>query len=257
MDMTSSTDGILRYQARADRRRKLLYPTLRTLLRLLCRTEINGTDNIPTTGPTILMMNHMQFIDPVVVTMAVRQRWVISMAKAETLDTPLPRLMMHLWGNYTVQRGTVDRVALKTTLMILNSGRMVLIAPEGTRNRNGLQHPRDGMAYIAHKTSAVIVPTAVVGADDWGARLKRLRRAYAEVYFGRAFQINIGPDARLTRPMRAAIMREAMYQLALTIPERYAAKRGIYSDVHNATTHYIQTLTRSEPTPQPDQQPIG
>jgi hypothetical protein len=59
---------------------------------------------------------------------------------------------------------------------------------------------------------------------------------------GRPFRFRLPDDQRMTRIIRQHMIREAMYQLALAIPEEYAALRGAYSDIENATTEYIEFL---------------
>lgn len=202
--------------------------------------EVEGLEHLPATGPTVLMMNHMAFIDPVVVTASVQNRYVIAMAKAETMKDWFPRLVVNLWGNFTVKRGEADRQAIQNSIALLQRGHLLLIAPEGTRNpETGLQAPKDGMAYILHKADALVVPTAVVGASDWSQRLKRWRRAYAHISFGRPFRFVLGEGERLNREIRQKMMQEAMYQLARTIPDSYADKRGCYQDLSRSSTHYL------------------
>ena len=117
-----------------------------------------------------------------------------------------------------------------------------MIAAEGTRCPNGLGEPKDGVAYIAHKTDAVVVPTAIVGAQDWKDRLKRLNKAYASVTFGQPFRFSLNGAPRLTKAMREDMMQEAMYQIAQLIPDEEAEKRGNFQDLANITTEYLNFL---------------
>lgn len=224
-----------------DRRRRVLHALLRGIGFRLCNVESEGLQHIPASGPTILMMNHVSFIDPIVLTAIVPHRYVISMAKAEVIENWFFRAFVNLWGNYVVHRGEVDRTALTNSIELLKSGHLVLIAPEGTRNPQGLQEPRDGMAYIAAHAGAAVVPAAIMGVHDWGQRVKRLQRAYARVHFGRPFRFRFGGDGeRLSKGTRTRMMREAMYQLAQLFPEPYAALRGRYADLSQATTQYLE-----------------
>jgi 1-acyl-sn-glycerol-3-phosphate acyltransferase len=238
--MVDSVQELIERQPALHRRRRLLHPLLRLLLRVLCKIEATGLENFPTSGASILMMNHISLIDPVVFTGLVRDRHVISMAKAETLDTWFSRFMVRSWGNFVVNRDEVDRHALESAIELLHSQEFVLIAPEGTRNPGGLEEAKGGIPYIAHRTNAIIVPAAIVGAQDWNKRLKRLQRAYARVNVGKAFRFRLEEGQRLTRLVRQEMIREAMYQLALAIPDEYASMRGVYRDIENATTRYIE-----------------
>lgn len=239
-DQQTAVEAFIARQPVYDRQRYILHAGLRFLFWLLWRGEATGLAQVPKTGGVILMMNHTTAIDPVVCTRLITHRYVITMAKIETLKNPVVRFFNGLWGNFVVKRGEVDRFALNSSIELLQHGQMVLIAPEGTRNRDGLHQPREGIAYIAAKADAVIVPTVVVGADDWLQRLMRLRRVYGRVHFGRAFRFKIPPNQRLSRELREKMMQEAMYQLALAIPEEYAQYRGVYHEVANATTDTLE-----------------
>ncbi len=238
--MTQQVQAYLQKQPRLNRRRRVLHPALRAVGSLLCRAEVTGQQHIPASGSTLLMMNHISIIDPVILTAVIEQRYVIAMAKSESAENPFTNFFINLWGNFTIQRGEIDRTALTSAIELLRDGNLVLMAPEGTRSPDGLIAPRSGVAYIAHKAEATIVPAAVCGAQTWGNRLRHFRRAYARVHFGRAFRLSLPENQRLTRSIREQMMQEAMYQLARAIPDDYAHQRGVFSDIESTTTEYLQ-----------------
>ncbi|MAU10787.1 MAG: hypothetical protein CL607_13265 [Anaerolineaceae bacterium] len=229
-------------QALYDQRRKYLHKALRFVGFRLCNVDVQGLENIPDSGPTIIMTNHISVIDPIVLTAIIPHRYLIAMAKAEAYRGWFTRGVINLWGNYIIRRGEVDRKALKQSIDLLHDGRLLMIAAEGTRCPNGLGEPKDGVAYIAHKTDAVVVPTAIVGAQDWKDRLKRLNKAYASVTFGQPFRFSLNGAPRLTKAMREDMMQEAMYQIAQLIPDEEAEKRGNFQDLANITTEYLNFL---------------
>ena len=148
--------------------------------------------------------------------------------------------LLRQWGHYPIQRGEYDRKALLQTIALLQNGQMVLMAPEGTRHPGGLQQAKEGMAFVASKADAVIVPAAICGAEDWRSRLKSARRAYAKVVFGAPFRFRTGDRKRIPRAELAQMITQAMYQLAITIPAEYAYLRGFYSDIKNATSDLLE-----------------
>lgn len=240
--MTTEVETFVATQSRINRRRRILRPALRAVGGLLCDIDVTGLEHVPDDGAAILMMNHISFIDPILFTGLIRNRFVVSMAKAETLEHWFSRFIVKLWGNFVVKRDEVDRTALTQAMGLLKHNNLVLIAPEGTRNPDGLEEPKSGTAYIAYKTDAIIVPATVSGAQDWAQRLKRFKRAYASVNIGRPFRLRVKDGQRLTRSIRDQMMREAMCQLAMTIPDEYAAQRGKYQDLDLATTKYIDFI---------------
>lgn len=226
-------------QPQLNRRRRILHPMLRTVVSWFSKIEARGLEHIPDSGSTLLMGNHISFMDPVILTSAVPHRFVISMAKAETLDKALTRSMLRLWGNFIVNRGEIDRAALTTAIELLKNDSLLWIAAEGTRHPAGMEEAKSGVSYIAHKANALIVPTAICGVQDWAERIKGFKRADGLVNFGRPFRFKIPAGERLSRVVRDQMITEAMYQVALTMPEEYADHRGVYSDIENATTKYL------------------
>lgn len=129
--------------------------------------------------------------------------------------------------------------AIRASLHVLQLGRGLLMAPEGTRSKTRtLQEGRDGMAMIALRAGVPIVPVAVSGAENFKHNWKRLRRTPARIVFGPAFCFRFQPDVR-RREQMCQMTREAMYRLAALLPPEY---RGVYSDLDNATSRFLAPL---------------
>lgn len=240
--MSAEMSPFLEEQLQLNNRREKLHPALKVLVNFFAQLEVRGLENLPLTGNTMLMGNHVSTVDPILITAAINSRYVISMAKAETLDTLITRFGLQTWGNFIVNRGEVDRVALKNAIDLIKAEQLLWIAPEGTRNPKGLDEARGGVSYIAHKAQATIVPTAMCGPQTWWQRLSHFRQAEALIVFGKPFRFRIPEGERLSRDVREQMIQEAMYQLAITMPEEYAYQRGVYSDIENATTKYLDFL---------------
>ena len=88
------------------------------------------------------------------------------MAKAELFERPIFRWFLAKLKAFPVRRGKADRTAIRTALEILKQGGVVGLFPEGTRSRTGeMLSPQHGVALLAIKSNAVIVPTAVYGTN--------------------------------------------------------------------------------------------
>ena len=223
-----------------DRNRRWMHPLLRAAVPTFCRVEVDGLGNVPRQGRTCLMINHVSYLDPIVVTVSIPFRHTVSLSKVENFSIPVAGWFLRQWGHFPIHRGEYDRQALVQTIALLKSEQLVLMAPEGTRHSGGLQPGKDGLAYVATKADAVIVPAAICGAEDWRRRLKSLRRAYAKVVFGAPFRFRSGGRKRVPRAERSQMITEAMYQLAQTIPADYAHLRGHYSEIEKATTGCLE-----------------
>jgi 1-acyl-sn-glycerol-3-phosphate acyltransferase len=219
-------------------RRAIFLAILRLTVHTLARFTVTGQQHVPRSGPTILMMNHIAAIDPGLCMAAVRGRDVIPMSKIENFTTWYFGPFLWWYGAYAIRRGEIDREALQTTLGLLERGHIVLIAPEGTRSPTGMIEAKEGFAYLATKGEAVILPTAIAGAQHFKTHIKRLRRTPITLNFGPPFRFKTDGRRRIPRAELAQMTREAMYQLALAQTD--PALRGVYSDIENATTETLE-----------------
>ena len=205
-------------------------------LRFLVKLHATGHENIPATGPTIILINHIAGLDAVLAGVALQKRSVTPLGKREVLHYPVLSWLIRMWGFIPVDRQQADRQALNRALAMLDAGHCLLVAPEGTRHPH-MQTLKDGIAYMATKTNAVIVPTGVEGLDMFTHNIKRLKRTSATVTYGRPFRFKTTGSVRLDRATMRQMTDEAGYQIAkLLSPER----RGIYHDIEHATTDTLE-----------------
>lgn len=142
------------------------------LLRILYRVEIQHTASIPNRGPLIVCSNHIHNFDPVVMAMGVK-REIRFMAKAEMFTWPIIGYIAKQGGAFPVKRGSADIQAIKQSLQILKAGEVLGIFPEGTRSKTGeMKELFQGVAMLAEKTDATILPTAIVGEYKFRRRVK-------------------------------------------------------------------------------------
>ena len=106
------------------------------IMRIVYRYEGSGMENVPRTGPVIIVCNHLHLFDPGAVAQVV-PRQVTTLVAGKWLNNPLIRLFLKLAGSIFVRRGEVDRQALRACFDVLSKGKVLAIAPEGTRSRGG------------------------------------------------------------------------------------------------------------------------
>jgi 1-acyl-sn-glycerol-3-phosphate acyltransferase len=241
-NLTTSIEAyVARQQTPAIRwRRQIMRTLIRQIPFRMCKITITGQENIPDTGPVIMMMNHISALDPGLIMGAVTNRFVVPMTKIENTEFLLGKLTIWWWDAYTVRRGEVDRSALTNSIELLKSGQCILIAPEGTRQKNGLARPKEGLTYVATKANAVIVPTAISGAIGWKEKWKRFERPEIDINFGPAFRFKTEGRTRVPREELTEMTEEAMYQLSKAITD--PALRGIYSDLSKASARFLEFI---------------
>ena len=224
--------------ARYEPMRRFLRLCIRLLVPLFLKVDtIEGVENIPTSGPLLLYGNHISLVDPIITIHAV-PRNIVPLAKVEAFDYPLIGIFPRLWNVISVRRGEVDRQALRTCLDVLRAGEIIWIAPEGTR-RPALLEAKDGMAYLAVKTGAPLLPVAVDGTTNFPALpfSRRRKGPGVTLRFGRPFHFKAGPNA--SREEMARMTAEAMYILAALLPPE---RRGVFSDLSKGTQDTIHWI---------------
>jgi 1-acyl-sn-glycerol-3-phosphate acyltransferase len=198
--------------------------------------QVEGIENVPSQGPAILMINHINLIDPVLV-MHILPRNIVPMAKIEVYDYPLIGIFPKLWEVIPVRREEIDRNAIQKVLDVLKAGQIVLVAPEGTRSSQ-LQEARAGVAYLASRAQAPVVPVAISNTIGFPTLpfKPRWKEPGATVRFGRPFRFHANLQ-RAGRDQLRLMADEAMYILSGLLPPE---QRGVYSDLTKATHETIE-----------------
>lgn len=190
--------------------------------------SIVGRENLPSTGPLLLVANHFSFIDPAAVIRATP--WPLEFLGG--FHTPFaPRAttwIPKLWGYYPVYRGTASREALRASEAVLAQGGALAVFPEGGSWAAVLRPPRPGAAFVAAQTGARLIPIGLDGMIDIFPKLRRGKRACATVRIGKPF----GPfrttgRGRERRKQIDQIGHEVMRHIAALLPPE---RRGCYSE---------------------------
>jgi 1-acyl-sn-glycerol-3-phosphate acyltransferase len=138
--------------------------TIKGLARLLCRVDDAQLARVPREGPLILVTNHINFLDVPVVYTHLQPRPITGFAKIETWDNPAMGRLFDLWQAIPLQRGRADIEALRRGLEALAEGKILAVAPEGTRSGHGqLQPAHAGVVMLALHSGAPLLPLAFYG----------------------------------------------------------------------------------------------
>ena len=215
----------------------VVYSTIKGLSRVLCRVDDAQLARVPPTGPLILVANHINFLDVPLIYTHLRPRQVTGFAKVETWNNPALGYLFTLGRAIPLHRGEADVAALRAALAELSAGRIVAIAPEGTRSGDGrLQRGRSGVVLLALRSGAPVLPLAYHGQEQFRQNVVRLRRTDFRIAVGRPFTLSDNM-AKVTREVRQRMVDEVMYQVAALLPPEY---RGCYSDLSSATETYLR-----------------
>lgn len=130
--------------------------------KLFYNFKIEGWDNVPKKEGLIIASNHRSYADPVLVSMPVRKP-VTYMAKEELFENKLFAAFIRGLGAFPVKRGAGDMTVIDDCVKRLESGKNVVIFPEGTRSKeNKVGRGKTGVALIAAKSGADVLPMGIV-----------------------------------------------------------------------------------------------
>jgi 1-acyl-sn-glycerol-3-phosphate acyltransferase len=133
--------------------------------KLLWRISFEGLENVPRTGAFIVAPVHRSFIDFGLVSATTRRPMGYMGKESLWRNKYFGAFISHL-GAYPVNRGAPDRESLRRTLELLESGKPLVLFPEGTR-RSGpvIEHLHEGASYVAAKAGVPVIPVGIGGSE--------------------------------------------------------------------------------------------
>jgi len=143
--------------------------------------RISGTENIPTTGPAIIVGNHRSYFDAaaLAVTIARTDRTVRFLGKKEVFDAPVVGQIASAMGGIRVDRGTGSDGPLEAAAEALANGDLVAMMPQGTIPRGeAFYEPqlkgRWGAARLAALARVPVIPVGMWGTEKVWPRSARV-----------------------------------------------------------------------------------
>jgi 1-acyl-sn-glycerol-3-phosphate acyltransferase len=208
---------------------------LRFIIRFMCEIDCEF-DKVPRSGPLILAINHVNFMDAPLIASHLPNRPLTVLAKEETWDNPFIGALFSIWGAIPIKRGEVDRKAFKEALGALAEGKILAIAPEGTRSGNGiLKRGYPGIIVIAQKANVPILPVAIYGLESFWKNIKKLKRTKLHFSVGTPFYLNKRVRT-ISREERQEVVDEVMHQIAKLLPPNY---HGYYAGYVSKKPKYL------------------
>lgn len=169
-----------------DFKKHKMMNVIRPVGSLFCKTyykvQFEGLENIDRTDGFIIAPNHVTEFDPLFIAMA-SKRLFYYIAKAELFKNPILNKAIRSLNAFPIVRGIGDKTALNYAIEIVKRGEVLCIFPEGTRSPDGTpKTEKSGVGYIARRTGADIIPTAIYMED------KDKKGSKVIVKFGEAFK---------------------------------------------------------------------
>ncbi len=169
----------------------------RIVVTVLWGLQSFGEKNVPRRGGVILAANHASYLDPVLVGVRV-WRPIAFFAKSELFRNWFFGWLISRLYAFPVRQGDADVGAVRQAIARLNEGYALNIFPEGGRTPDGkLQKIQSGVALIARRSGAPVVPVAIVGSFEvWPRRLRLPGSGRVRVMYGQPVDVsNLKADA--------------------------------------------------------------
>lgn len=160
----------------------VLKPAARFILNALLDIEIKGLENIPETGPAVLLPNHTSFLDSVILGFFTsRNIWF--MAKNSEYRHPFMKWFLRHASSFPVRRYTIDVLAVRNAIRVVRHGHILGIFPEGERTWDGELLPlRIGTIRLLLALGVPVVPVGISGAYElmprWTSSIRRVPVSY-------------------------------------------------------------------------------
>jgi len=208
---------------------KFLLAICRPLFNILFSWKVEGRENIPLTGPLILITNHVNLFDPFFLIFS-SPRWINFMAKEELFRSPFLRPWLRWAGSLPIRRRgrIIDKQKmLKSARDALEKGVILGMFPEGGRNRDGkLSKGKPGSAVIASKTNVPILPVGIVGTDKIKGISWLWKRPRIAVNIGKPFKLPPN-HSKMSKSQMQLLTTQIMREIAALLPPEY---QGAYEE---------------------------
>ncbi len=142
------------------------------LIRMVYKCEFTGFDNIPETGPAVIIANHVSYMDGLIMNSACKRniRFIID---EDIYNQPFVHYFMKMDRAIPIKptKEAVKR-ALAMASEALQNGEIVAIFPEGQITYSGyMSRFKFGVEWILKNDKVPVIPIALIGL--WGSIFSR------------------------------------------------------------------------------------
>jgi len=182
----------------------------RLFVHLFLRMHYTGLENVPSTGPYILAVNHQSFLDPLFAGIALKGQ-LSFMARDTLFKSRLFGSLLASVKAIPVRRGHADVTSIKMIIAKLKRGEGVCLFPEATRTTDGKIAPfKGGLSLLSRRGNAPVIPVLIDGAYECWPRHQKLFKAGSKiaVTYGQpipAEQINNMDDVQFARLLTSTL----------------------------------------------------
>jgi acyl-[acyl-carrier-protein]-phospholipid O-acyltransferase / long-chain-fatty-acid--[acyl-carrier-protein] ligase len=168
---------------------------IRLLMRVLFRVEVSGDPGVFVNERTLIVANHESLLDGLLLALFLPVD-AIFVVHLQVARSPIFRLLLRFVPHLLVD--SMSPLAMKQIVKLVESGRPVVIFPEGRLTTTGsLMKVYDGAGFVAARTHATVVPVRIEGSGH--SYFGRLAGIYPRSVLPKV-TISIQPRRRVPMP---------------------------------------------------------
>lgn len=232
----------------------LLRGILKFVLGILFRVQVRGGDTAALTDPRLLIIaNHESFLDGILLGVFLPIEPVFVVHTGVTRSWTF-RQVLKLVDYLSVD--PTSPMAMKKVIKLIESGRPVMIFPEGRITVTGsMMKVYDGPAFVAAKTGATILPVRLDGpARSYFSRTsghyprRLLPRVTLSILPATRIAMPEAPSAKLRRRKAGEAMRRLMQDMIFTSQPKETLYAGFLDalEIHGRSRRVVEDMKQIE-----------
>ncbi|HZZ20993.1 MAG TPA: MFS transporter [Opitutaceae bacterium] len=236
----------------------VLHTIVRLTLKVVFRVEVRGIENLPASGPRLVIANHTSWLDAALLAAFLPEPPIFAV---DSRIAEIPWVKPFLTWTTAYALDPTRPISLKTLCGIVEKGGLVAIFPEGRlTTTGGLMKVYDGAGFIAQRAGAQVIPVHIDGAQL--SPFTRLGTKYRRYWFpkitltvGAAQTMPEGLGRKARSPFVSRILAEnacaaltpahSMYRELLAAAGKHRGAKPTWMDHTGQSLSYGQILGRS------------
>lgn len=207
--------------------RAQVFRIVKWLYNNLTHVTVENEHLMPKEGPVIITLNHLSRLDFPALIRLERYNDIYCVAADKYRNFPIFGKFINDSDMIWIDRTKADFTAMKRIMTELKNGKIIALAPEGTRSKTqALLQGKEGVTLIASKTHVPLVSLSIIGTEKWNDEIKHFRKPRITIRLGPVYHLPaIDPDNREESLRKAT--DEVMCRIAANLPDHY---HGFYKD---------------------------